>query len=70
MPVFKRFTIMSEILLKEYRCRYCNKLFFKADIEKAVIEIKCKSCKNISLIDGTECNIPQILVDRPTTKDL
>jgi len=37
-------------MLKEYRCEHCNKLFFKGDIKEAVIEVKCRYCKNINLI--------------------
>ena len=37
-------------MLKEYRCEYCNKLFFKGDIKEATIEVKCRYCKNINLI--------------------
>jgi phage FluMu protein Com len=43
--------------LEEYRCGNCHKLFFKADIEDATIEIKCKNCKNMSLIKGGESRI-------------
>lgn len=43
---------MEEVLLKEYRCPDCGKLLFKGDIHVAVIEIKCKRCKKISVITG------------------
>jgi phage FluMu protein Com len=43
-------------MLKEYRCTHCNKLFFKADIQYATVEIKCKYCKNISTIKGDNCS--------------
>lgn len=45
---------MPDINLKDYRCQHCNKLFFKAIILEAVIEIKCRSCKKISLIKNEE----------------
>ncbi len=37
------------ILLKEFRCKYCHKLFFKAIIFIAEIEIKCRNCKNFNV---------------------
>ncbi|MDD2796861.1 MAG: hypothetical protein PHE76_02780 [Candidatus Pacebacteria bacterium] len=37
-------------MLKEYRCEYCNKLFFKGNIKEATIEVKCRYCKNMNLI--------------------
>ncbi len=37
-------------MLKEYRCEYCNKLFFKGEIKEATIEIKCRYCKKLNLI--------------------
>lgn len=43
--------------LKEYRCRYCKKLFFKGDLFYGTIEIKCRNCKNISEIKGTSCKV-------------
>ena len=38
-------------MLKEHRCPHCSKLFFKGDITHAVIEVKCKNCKNIHRIE-------------------
>jgi len=51
---------MTETPLNEYRCQCCNKLFFKADVETARIEIKCKNCKKITLIDERKniCFLP------------
>lgn len=37
-------------MFKEYRCEYCNKLFFKGDIKEGTIEVKCRYCKNMNLI--------------------
>ncbi|MCK5061375.1 hypothetical protein KAR28_02400 [Candidatus Parcubacteria bacterium] len=37
--------------LKEYRCKHCNKLFFKGDLRHCVVEIKCKNCKKINMIE-------------------
>jgi len=45
---------MEDLNLEDYRCQYCNKLFFKAVILNAIIEIKCRSCKKISLIKEGE----------------
>ena len=46
---------MQSITLKDYRCEHCKKLFFKAEIISATIEIKCKSCKNISTLTSDDC---------------
>lgn len=40
-------------MFRDYRCKYCNKLFFKGEIKDATIEIKCRYCKNINLIKAT-----------------
>lgn len=42
---------------KEYRCKYCNKLFFKGDLWYCTIEIKCRKCKNINEIKGLNCRL-------------
>ena len=36
--------------LSEVRCEKCNKLLFKTENIKAIIEIKCNKCKNIIII--------------------
>lgn len=36
--------------MKEYRCEYCKKLFFKGDFKEASIEIKCRNCKKINYL--------------------
>ena len=41
--------------IKEYRCKYCNKLFFKGDLRQATIEIKCKRCSKFNFIKGLNC---------------
>jgi len=46
---------MNESPLKEFRCAHCNKLFFKGDIKHAIIEIKCRNCKQISKIEAAGC---------------
>lgn len=43
--------------LKEYRCEHCHKLFFKGDLKHCTIEVKCKNCKNINRIEGTNCKL-------------
>lgn len=43
--------------LNEYRCKYCNKLFFKGALDKATIEIKCRNCKNYNVIEGKNCKL-------------
>ncbi len=40
------------ITKKEYRCKCCGKLFFKANIHRAEIEIKCRYCKQINDINA------------------
>jgi len=42
--------------LREYRCKYCNKLFFKGDLVHCIIEIKCKNCKKFNEIRELNCN--------------
>ncbi|MFC1608890.1 hypothetical protein ACFL3M_01750 [Patescibacteria group bacterium] len=39
---------------KQYRCPHCGKLFFKGDLVKGVVEVKCKNCKNICSFEGGE----------------
>ncbi|MDH4330260.1 MAG: hypothetical protein OEV93_01790 [Candidatus Moranbacteria bacterium] len=39
---------------KQYRCKYCGKLFFKGDLVKGVVEVKCKNCKNFNVFEGGE----------------
>ena len=41
---------MKNPKIKDCRCRYCQKLLFRGLITKAIIEIKCKSCKHINEI--------------------
>ena len=48
---------MLENFLKEYRCKNCNKLFFKGDVHHAIIEIKCRNCKQISKIETDGCKL-------------
>jgi phage FluMu protein Com len=38
---------MENSNLKEYRCA-CGKLLFKAAFHDGTVEVKCKSCHNIS----------------------
>jgi phage FluMu protein Com len=40
--------------MREFRCKYCNKLFFKGDVIIAKIEIKCRNCKNFNVITEGE----------------
>lgn len=37
-------------VLKDYRCPYCNKLFFYGSLSSAIIEIKCRGCKSVKTI--------------------
>jgi phage FluMu protein Com len=41
---------MKNTRIKDCRCKHCQKLLFKGLIIEAVIEIKCKACKNINKI--------------------
>lgn len=36
--------------LREYRCPVCYKLFFRAQIISALIEVKCRNCKKVARI--------------------
>jgi phage FluMu protein Com len=51
---------MPEINLRDYRCENCNKLFFKGDVRHAIIEIKCRNCKQICRIEchGDNSDLP------------
>ena len=50
---------MQNVYLRDYRCEHCKKLFFKAEILNATIQIKCKSCKNMSVFKAEECPLRQ-----------
>lgn len=41
----------QKVGLIDYRCCNCGKLFFKGELEKCTIEIKCKHCKTINRLD-------------------
>ncbi|PIR74103.1 MAG: Com family DNA-binding transcriptional regulator [Candidatus Magasanikbacteria bacterium CG10_big_fil_rev_8_21_14_0_10_47_10] len=49
---------MTPTILKEFRCKNCNKLFFKGHILEAIIEIKCKNCKSVETIDQMQSVTP------------
>ncbi len=40
---------------KEYRCKYCDKLFFKGNLMHCTIEIKCRKCKKFNFVKGLNC---------------
>jgi len=40
----------KKIELREHRCPICCKLFFRAKITSALIEIKCRNCKKVTRI--------------------
>ncbi len=40
----------QKLELREYRCPFCYKLFFRAQIVTALIEIKCRNCKKVARI--------------------
>jgi hypothetical protein len=61
---------MPEINLQDYRCENCNKLFFKGDIRHAVIEIKCRNCKQISRIECCGGNFDLPAGDKIADKNL
>jgi len=42
-------------IFRDYRCIYCNKLFFKGELIFGKIEIKCRHCKRMISIE-TEIN--------------
>lgn len=47
---------MSDFL-REYRCKNCNKLFFKGDLMHRTIEVKCRKCKKFNKIRGSDCKL-------------
>ena len=51
-------------VLKEIRCKgkRCNKLLFKANITKAVIEIKC-GCGHMNIVKGGQSAQPELVVN-------
>lgn len=40
--------VIIDTEVHEYRCTKCNKLLFKANINKGKVEIQCSRCKNIN----------------------
>lgn len=42
---------------KDYRC-VCGKLLCKGFLKIGFIEIKCKACKNVATINGSERSFP------------
>lgn len=56
--------------LKEYRCANCNKLFFKGEIARGTIEIKCKNCKQFSILKGKNCRLRFFLDKKVKSSDL
>lgn len=47
----------------EYRCKKCNKLFFKGILVESEVEIKCKKCGSLEKIKGI--NAEQLLCLKP-----
>ncbi|MDO8499411.1 MAG: hypothetical protein Q7S66_02015 [bacterium] len=39
---------------KEYRCHRCKKLLFKGILVESVIELKCKACQNMNVIESSK----------------
>ena len=56
LKVWVQNKIYMEKELKEHRCEKCNKLFFKSNLEKGFIQIKCKNCKEIISIKSKNCD--------------
>lgn len=42
--------------LREYRCDQCQKLFFKGLLVEGTVEIKCKSCHSLNIIQASQFN--------------
>jgi len=40
----------------EYRCKECNKLFFKGILVDSEIEVKCKKCGHVEVLKGVDSN--------------
>ncbi|MCX6780009.1 MAG: Com family DNA-binding transcriptional regulator [Candidatus Magasanikbacteria bacterium] len=39
--------------IKEYRCTFCKKLLFKGLLIESVIEIKCRSCQTMNIVESS-----------------
>ena len=48
--------------LRDYRCGQCNKLLFKGELLRGLVEVKCKSCKNFNEFDGNAKGITNRLI--------
>ncbi len=44
------------VCAREYRCRHCQKLFFKGVLVEGDLEIKCKACKAVTVIKESQFN--------------
>jgi len=55
--------------LREFRCKYCNKLFFKGDLEYCTIEVKCKNCKEFNIIKGRNCKISMSFLEDKNSEE-
>lgn len=40
----------------EYRCRQCQRLLFKGILVEGEIEVKCKSCKEVTTVKESQFN--------------
>ncbi len=40
----------------EYRCKTCHKLFFKGLLVEGSLEVKCKQCHEMNVIQATQFN--------------
>lgn len=42
------------LCLREYRCNDCKKLLFKGFLVESVIEVKCKSCHSMNIVESSK----------------
>jgi len=46
--------MISSIATQDYRCKKCNKLFFRGVLVDSALEVKCVRCGEMGTITGEE----------------
>lgn len=52
--------------MQKVRCRDCNSFLFVQGIKIGVVEIKCRSCKTVNIIDVKDGVAKIVKVDNPS----